>query len=201
MLNRKSALLGVFILSFIIISVSFTSAITGSIGNARMILNAQQGDVIEKTILVINVNDVAVDVGLSTSGDLADSIEILDKNFTLQPKEEKKARIEITVAKSGTTETSVNVQFTPVDGKNGVGLSSKIIVNAEGTAGFWSFLKKDSGNTNSTDFSDSTGNSKSSNLFIIVALVVVFVVLLVALFFVVSGFRKNKFKKGIGRSF
>lgn len=78
---------------FLIVVFSFIGsvyAITGSIGNARMILRVDQGDKIERSILVKNVNDVSVDVELTADGDLVDDIDIKDDQFTLSPNEEKK---------------------------------------------------------------------------------------------------------------
>lgn len=127
-------------------------AITASIGNARMILTAETGDTIEKSILVKNVNDVAVKIELFATGDLAEDITIKDDNFTLQPGEEEKAYFTIDVKKSGKTESKINVQFTPVDGKNGAGLSSTIIVIAGGE-------NVDDGDTNT----DTNANTNSSS--------------------------------------
>lgn len=116
----------------VLMNIVSVSAITGSIGNARMILRAEQGDEIEKYVLVKNVNDVAVNIKVTAGGDLADYIDIKDKEFTLQPGDELKAQFTIKVAKAGTTESRINVQFTPVEeSKNGVGLSSTVIVIAE----------------------------------------------------------------------
>ena len=49
---------GVFIILILISSISLVHAITGSIGNARMVLRVNVGDTIEKYILVKNVNDI-----------------------------------------------------------------------------------------------------------------------------------------------
>jgi len=103
-------------------------ALTGSIGNSRMILNLEPGETIERYILVKNVNDVAVDIDIGAAGDLADSVELQDEEFTLEPGEDKKAYFTITAQDSGVTETRINVRFTPIDGGNGVGLSSQIII-------------------------------------------------------------------------
>jgi len=105
-------------------------AITAKIGNGVMVLRGEIGDEIEKYVLVINDNNVSVNIKLSASGDLKDYITIKDTDFTLKPGEEKKAYFTIEVRKEGTTESKINVQFTPVDGKNGVGLSSTITVIA-----------------------------------------------------------------------
>ena len=129
-------ILPVLLLIVLLVSMVSVSAITGSIGNARMILHAEQGDTIEKSVLVKNVNDVAVDIELTASGDLADYVDIQDEKFTLRAGEEKKAYFTIEVKKAGTTETKINVKFTPQEGKNGVGLSSTIIIIAEESSWF-----------------------------------------------------------------
>lgn len=127
----------IFILLLTISMIASVSAITGSLGNARMVLSKDEngnpikvGDKIEKSILVKNVNNVSLDIKLSPSGDLAGSIDIQDKEFTLDAGEEKKAYFTISVTKEGTTESKIDVTFTPLVGKNGVGLSSTIIVIA-----------------------------------------------------------------------
>jgi len=131
---------GIFLLVclvFVMVSIANVMAITGSIGNARMILRVDQGDVIEKYVLVRNINDVSVDVELFASGELEKYIEIRDEKFILGPGDEKKAHFTIEAGKAGTTESKVNVQFAPSDGGNGVGLSSTVIVIAEEQAGFF----------------------------------------------------------------
>lgn len=107
-------------------------AITGSIGNARMILTGEVGDTIERSILVKNVNNVSLDIELTVMGELIDSIDIKDESFRLEAGEERKAYFEILVRKAGSYESQINVKFSPVDGGNGVGLSSTIILNAYG---------------------------------------------------------------------
>jgi len=124
---------GVFlVLLLFIFSISSVVAITGSIGNARMILRADTGDTLEKYILVKNVNEVALDIELSATGDLAEYIKIQDDKFSLEPNSEKMAYFTVKVKKSGTTDGKINVLFTPTDGGSGVGLSSTVIVIAEG---------------------------------------------------------------------
>ncbi len=127
MINKKQ----VYALIFIFLQVTLITAITGSIGNARMILRGEVGDEIQKSILVKNVNDIPLKIETFPSGDLKNSIEILDNNFTLQPDEQKKANFILKITKSGTTESNINIKFTPEDG-NGVGLSSTVIVIAKG---------------------------------------------------------------------
>jgi hypothetical protein len=112
--------------------MSMTSAqLTGSIGNARMVLRMKQGESIDKCILVKNVNPKDVTISLDVTGDLADAIVLQEKEFALAAKTDKNACFTLTAKKSGTTETKINIKFAPVDGGNGVGLSSTIIVIAE----------------------------------------------------------------------
>jgi len=138
MMESKKIFSVLMLLIITISSVSFALAasdiITGSIGNSRMILRLNTGDQIEKSVRVINVNDVSVEINISVTGDLQQDITLKDESFILGPGEEKKAYFTIDVKESGTTETSINVQFSPVDGKNGVGLSSTVIVIANGTS-------------------------------------------------------------------
>jgi hypothetical protein len=133
---KSVKIIGLFILLMMMFSfVGSVYAITGSIGNARMILRMDEGDEIEKYILVKNVNDVSIDVELFVSGDLEDSIVIRDDKFTLEPGSEKRAYFDLTASRDGASETRINVQFSPGDGGNGVGLSSTVIVIAKDTDG------------------------------------------------------------------
>lgn len=127
----KWPVLGLIVLFIIVITIGYVSAVTGSIGNSRMIINAKTGDVIERTILVRNVNNISVAIEMVSDGDLASDLKIKDSNFTLAPGEEKKVNISIKVTKEGSTETKVNVKFTGVGENGGVGLTSTIIINAE----------------------------------------------------------------------
>ena len=75
-IGSKSLITSIFIIILMLSFVSSVYAITGSIGNARMILRPEIGDSIEKSILVKNVNDIAVDIELSITGDLVEDIKI-----------------------------------------------------------------------------------------------------------------------------
>jgi hypothetical protein len=122
----------VIIFSLVIISLLVSvQAITGSIGNARMILRLDTGEQVEKYVLVKNVNDVPLDIEITVSGDLENSTEIKDKEFRLEPGEEKEAHFTIKALERGTTGTKINVVFSPEQG-SGVGLSSTVIVIARG---------------------------------------------------------------------
>ena len=130
-IGSKSLITSIFIIILMLSFVSSVYAITGSIGNARMILRPEIGDSIEKSILVKNVNDIAVDIELSITGDLVEDIKIKDNKFRLNAGDEKKAFFTIDIRNYGTTETKINVKFIPIDGGNSVGLSSTIIIIPE----------------------------------------------------------------------
>jgi len=106
-------------------------AITGSIGNAKMVLRVEQGDIIDKSILVKNVNDVPINVELFVSGDLANYVDLDEEKISLEAGEETNVFFSIEAVKAGTSETKINLKFSPIDGGNGVGLSSTIIIIAQ----------------------------------------------------------------------
>lgn len=118
----------IVLLSFVFL-IPYINAITGSIGNARILINADVGDSIEKYILVRNINNVEVNIQLSASGDLSEDIDILDKEFILAPGEEKKVYFTIDIKEEGTTESYIDVEFIPLTGES-VGLKSTITVIA-----------------------------------------------------------------------
>lgn len=196
--TKKVFVVGILLL---VLSFSFASAITGSMGNARMILRVDQGDTIEKYILVKNVNNVSLDIELSAEGDLASYVNIKDKSFRLEPGSEKKAYFEITAAESGTTETKINVQFTPTNGENGVGLSSTVIVIAEKSGGFIDgiFGGSDEG---SLEEVDATGNvisngdgKKGGSLTLVLVLVFVLLLLVFVWVLILTKSKKEMRKK------
>ena len=146
----KRAIIPTFVISLILFSV-IVSATTASIGNAKMILSLSPRETVERSILVRNVNDVPVTITLTPEGDLKDDIELEETEFVLSPREEKKAYFTIRAQNTGTTNSQINVLFTPEDG-NVVGLVSKIIVIVDGS-------DSDSGNENTTE----NDNSKDNN--------------------------------------
>ena len=184
------------------------SAITGSIGNARMILRLEKGETIEKSILVKNVNDIAVEIEMFASGDLEGYIEIKDEKFTLQPDEEKKAGFTLEAGEDGTTESRINVKFTPTDGGNGVGLSSTIIV-VTGTDSDDDATPEENPDEENTDSQENpatpltgkvTEKIKQTNpatLLVILAFSIFTILLMLLLVLLVI--KKNKLKKEVNR--
>jgi hypothetical protein len=162
--RKKFILITIIFLLSLIIFVSYVAAITANIGNARMILRVKPGDTIDRTILVQNVNDEEIKIDISASGDLANNTKILDKSFNLQPGGKKDARFQIKVLDEGTTETKINVQFTPINNGNGVVLSSNIIIISQKGNGtdISDEVSDESDNENSED--ESTGDDTNADI-------------------------------------
>ena len=140
-MKTKNLMMFALAIMLLITGSAFISAITGSIGNGKMVLypevNGWTNTLIEKTILVNNVNDVPVNITLKLDSESSEFIDLIDKSFILEAGESKKAEIVIRVRKEGTYEGRVNVFFKPVEGKEaGVVLSSTIVVIASKDTGY-----------------------------------------------------------------
>lgn len=135
-MSKNSFMLGSIIVSLILIQISLIFAITGSMGNAKMILRPELDDsevTILKYIKVKNVNDILINVVLETNEEGSEFIEIIDDSIELEPGEEYKAKFLVKIEKPGTYEGRINVFFTPAEKEGpGVALSSTIIVIASG---------------------------------------------------------------------
>jgi len=127
----KKSVLVIVALLIVMINITSVFALTARIGNSRMVLRTETGELLRKSILVQNANDEPVTVTLFPSGDLKNFIEIEEEEIYLEADSEHIVYFTIDVVKSGRTESRVNVQFTPEEGY-GVGISSNIIVIAEG---------------------------------------------------------------------
>jgi len=130
--GNKQVLSIIFSVVLLLSLVSGVYAITGSIGNAKMILRAETGETVERSILVKNVNDVALEIEMSATGDLENDIELETTEFTLEAGDERKAKFTISAKNPGTYENKINVKFSPIDGGDGVGLISTVILITEG---------------------------------------------------------------------
>ncbi len=131
---KKSFLILAMVMALLLLSLASVSAITARIGNSRMVLHLEAGESVEKYVLVRNVNDVPVTIDLTVSGDLAENLVLDEETFELAPGEDKKAYFTITADEPGTSETKINVRFTPPEGA-GVGVASNVIVFASGEDG------------------------------------------------------------------
>ena len=124
-----------FSLIFIVLVclIPLANGITGAIGNAKAIVTVdlKKSNILERTVLVKNVNNVSLDIKLEVSGDLENITELLDKEFTLKENEEKNARFKVTIPKEGTYNGNIIVFFTPPEGHGaGVALQSNWIIKA-----------------------------------------------------------------------
>lgn len=190
----------------LLITISSVYALTAKIGNARAIVNGETGDTLERTIKVINDNNVSVLIELFASGNLSEDIKILDNNFTLAPGESKNARYEVYLREVGSTENHINVKFTAVGEKQGVGMTSTLIINVKEGPGFLENLfngednNDDSSNlndpTNSND-SEKTGSGTSTGVLLIIVLVLVLIVLIAIFFYLKKRAEYLNSKKGL----
>lgn len=128
-----------FLILILLILVSGVYALSASIGNARMVLRptVEEGSIttIEKTIQVNNVNDVPVIINAKSSREFEDILTIPEPEFILEPGETKNMDFIITLEYGGRYEGKINIAFKPADPESkssGVGLSSTIIILAEG---------------------------------------------------------------------
>lgn len=122
-----------FLLFGLIFSAVCANALTASIGNARMILEYKLEDgkenVIEKTILVKNVNNVTVLVNLKPDSVLEGITEIPVNNITLAPETEKDFLFRVKPTGPGEINGKINVFFSDPEGKqSGVVLTSTVII-------------------------------------------------------------------------
>lgn len=201
---KSKAITSAILICLILANLISVSAITGSIGNARMILRGEQGDSFDKYVTVKNVNDVPLDIELSASGDLADYVDIKDEKFTLAAGEEKQAQFTIKAAKAGTTETSINVQFRPQDGKTGVGLTSTVIIIAEKNSLFGDLFgndEEDKDNNGNNDDSSLEGNSQTSKLSpaIMIILAITLIITAILIYLIVMLYKKANKKINRGK--
>ncbi len=130
-MKKRTSVLCLVVFLLVLFSIADVSALTGRLGNSRMILRLNPGETAERYLTVENVNDVSIKINLSSSGDLADNLKIRDNDLSLAPGETKKAYFTIKSDEEGTTETKINVMYTPPEG-SGIGLSATIIVIASG---------------------------------------------------------------------
>jgi len=128
-------ILGVSLVLVLLVSLSFASALTASIGNSRRIVRIDPGETVTGKVLVRNVNDVAVTITATVSGDLAEDLKLREDTLELQPGQEDNLHYTVKVEEEGTTETKINVGFKSEDA-GGVGLAATLMVIArEGEGG------------------------------------------------------------------
>ncbi len=129
MIKRK--LLIFYALLFTLGFASLSSAITASIGNSRFIINSEVGEIVEKYVLVGNVNDFPVNINVSVSGDLANNLILSKNQFSLMAHEERRVYFNISADESGTTETKIKFTYS-AEGEASISLVATAIVIASG---------------------------------------------------------------------
>ena len=144
------------VIILLISNVIIISAITGSIGNSKMILypevDGKSITKIEKSILTKNLNDGAVNVTLKIAEDGGDFLELIDEKFVLEAGEEKKAKFFVLVKKEGKYNGKINVFFDDLEGDSpGVVLTSTIIVVAKKAGDYSEEDNKEVNENNNTD--------------------------------------------------
>jgi hypothetical protein len=163
-MKMKRSLVFTFAILLLITSVALVSAVTGSMGNARMILypdvNGITNTVLDKTILVNNVNTVPLNITLVPDANASKFINVIDKSFILQPGESKKAQFEVKVRKVGSYIGQINVFFKPLNAsQGGVVLSSTVIVYAAKNSGY-----TDNGSDTTNNNNNNNSNTNSTNI-------------------------------------
>ncbi len=144
--------------------IPYANALTGSIGNAKAIVTVDlsKSNILERTVLVRNVNNVTVNIRLEPVDDLELITEITDKEFELKAGEEKKARFKVNIPKEGTYNGNIVVFFNPPEGKGaGVVLQANLIIKALGEGSITDAQNQD---TNTNDNSDANNQNNNSNL-------------------------------------
>ena len=131
---KNITILLIVLMFILLISSSFaiSAYIGGLAGSPKAIVNAKQGEIIERVLPVRNVNNLSVTITLIPTGDLENYTKIIENNFTLSPGEEKDVNYVIGVAKTGSTRTNIYVSFKPESGYS-VGALATITVRANDT--------------------------------------------------------------------
>jgi hypothetical protein len=171
-MKMKKGIVLIFVLLIALSNCVFLSAITGSMGNARMVLypevNGWTNTVIDKTILVKNVNDMPINITLVADDDAKDFLEVIDKTFILEAGEEKKAQFQVKVKKEGTYEGRINVFFKDADPGSkeaGVVLSLTITIIAKKDVIYDEGADEgDIVNDNSEDIDDSSDSGETDKV-------------------------------------
>lgn len=92
----------------VLISNTTSNQLIANVGDTNLTVSGFVGDVINKTILVKNVNNVSVNISLTTQDN---DLIITDSSFVLQPGEEKQARFSGKINQLGKTQKKITVLF------------------------------------------------------------------------------------------
>jgi len=148
------------ILVFLVLIIE-VFAITAAIGTARGIvrIDVEEGKTVtlDRTLKVMNRNDVDVNVGLEVSGDLIGRLDLMETEFVMSPNEEKNVRYLVRINQPGRYVGKIKVGFARADGEEaGVGTMYTLIIIAEGEGEEFVSENQDLGNQDNLD--DETGD-------------------------------------------
>ena len=191
-----------FITFLVLFQLAIVSAITGSMGNARMVLypevNGITNTIIEKSILVKNVNDVPITVKLEVEESSVGFLELMEEEIILEPGTDKKVEFEVKVKKPGKYEGKINVYFSEIDGDGpGVALASNIIVIAKNPKDIDEPETPEEPNTQDPITGNAVGPEDDKNPIgvILIITTVILVIALVLLYLLSEQKRKKKKEK------
>ncbi len=196
--NKTLIILFLSVVTILFLS-SMVLAVTGKIGNARVVLYPEVDGktTIDRTILVINDNDFDVDINITASEEFKDIVQIQDNQFTLKAGEQKDARFKIVLKQLGDYDGKLMVYFTQRGEKQGVALASRIIIHATGPGG-QNVNATDSGGVNvggnrtTGNVIKNTGGKISPALIILGVSTLVCVLILVYLMILINNRSKKK---------
>src|SRR3989344_4078583 len=123
----------ILIASLVILgSLVYAAGVTGAIGNGVTVIprqNVEYGKqvVIDRELIIINKNDFRINVTLAVGNEIKDIIQLIDEEFPLDAKQEKKAKFKIILKDNYEHSGKINVYFKPNEG-NGVVLASKLTI-------------------------------------------------------------------------
>ncbi|MBI2498883.1 hypothetical protein HYV88_01425 [Candidatus Woesearchaeota archaeon] len=128
-------LLILFIALVIISSLVYAVGVTGAIGNGVTVIprqNVEDGKqvVIDRELIVINKNDFRINVTLAVGNEIKEIIQLIDEEFPLEAKQEKRAKFKIILKDNYERSGKINVYFKPNEG-NGIVLASKLTILGE----------------------------------------------------------------------
>jgi len=122
-------ILSITLILILVASLPFVGAIKGTIGNAKMILREDVGVEIDKSILIINDNDVDVTINLEIL-DIQNIVTLDEDNFVLEAGEEKNAGFTVKATEEGLYNGKIIVKFSSDDGN--VAVASNVILITSG---------------------------------------------------------------------
>ncbi len=159
-MNKSKSCIFLVVIIFLLCNIFLVSALTGAIGNSKMVLypdvNGITSTKITKSILIKNNNPVPVNITLKLDDNSTKFITLAEESFIMQPNTEKKAEFVVSVKKEGTYDGKIAVFFKSAEEGSkepGVALSANIVVIA----------KKDNGYTDTgSDEPDATEQNSTS---------------------------------------